>query len=184
MKNLLVVAPVLCWFLVMSTMVNAQITLKPKKAPEEMEGLNFIIGTWTNTTEFYDAAGKVTQKISSDALNGSLTIQPMFNGLALEGGADSQFFRSWYYYNELEGLYYHAVIDAMGNYNVFTGKIEQDKLIMTEMVPKKRENGGTIMWRRTYHDIEETSYSITMEYSTDEAKTWILSNKQLHIRKG
>ncbi len=168
---------------------TAQLKLQPKKPPVQMETLQFLVGRWrSDDGEWFDDKGKPLKiersKDAPDLKKKPFEIAPIMGGLYLEGGAEGDAVRSYFYFNEGEQEYYHIAIDFMGATSIMAGGWNVDKLILTDIKPQKHPVEGTIIWRRTFFDIEENNYSFTYEYSRDNGKTWKLRGKQTMNRAG
>ncbi len=155
----------------------------PVEVPPEMGRLDFLIGSWLGEGKIYDEEGNVTREISMAEMGmGPVVVEPILGGLALEQGAGSDIARTWYTYRPLEKEYVWVAIDMQGHFDHLRGTFEDGRLVLTEIGPQAWRDGGTMMFRRTYQDIQPDSYEVLMEYSRDEGATWILYSRQLERR--
>ncbi len=155
--------------------------------PEEMERLDFLVGTWLNSAVFLDRDGNEVGRFdaATDLPGGAdgNTIAPALGGWILEASAGSPYGRTWYRYEPLRGVYMLAAADFQGNFDVLTGEFVGDELVFTEIAPKPHRDGGTIMWRWTYYDIEPDAFYLRQAYSRDGGKSWVLTNRQTNRRR-
>lgn len=160
--------------------------VQAKPPPTEMERLGFLVGTWLNTTVFFDREGKEVGKFDAarDLPGGEAgtTIEPALGGWILEASAGSPWGRGWFRYEPARERYMLAACDFQGNFDILIGGFERDELVLVEIEPKPYRDGGTILWRWTYYDITEDSFRLRQAYSRDEGETWVLSNRQLYQR--
>ncbi len=180
MKRVLFITSLL--FFIVAT-ASAQLKLERKTPPPEMETLNFLIGKWTMVEDqWYDAQGNPLKieraKNLSDTQKKPFEIAPIMGGLYLEGGADGDMVRSYFFYQPKEKKYFHIAIDFMGAMSLMTGEWQGKKLVLTDIKPQVHPEKGSIMWRRIFFDIKESGYSYHYEASLDEGKTWQLRGQQ------
>lgn len=154
--------------------------------PAEMARLEFLHGTWLNKAVFYDREGNEAGRFdaATDLPGGAAgnTIAPALGGWILESGAGTPYGRSWFRYEPRRGEYMLVAADFQGNFDILAGGFEGDELVFVEIAPKPHRDGGTIMWRWTYYDIGEGSFSLRQAYSRDEGQTWTLANRQVNRR--
>ncbi len=175
-------ALVYCVFI---TNVSAQpAVMKPLPPAPEMKKLDFLIGSWKSVSKIYDKDGKIVRTVTSDDFGESsgYRLRSIMGGLYIESDPESEFARSWYFFHKPDKKFYQASIDFQGNFDILAGNFQGEKLVLTEIMAKPHRDGGTIMWRRTYHNIAKKSFNVLMEYSRDKGKTWVLSNKQTKTR--
>ena len=173
----------------LSHMSIAQMKLMRKDPPAQMEKLQFLVGKWQDAeNEWFDDQGnpmKVERgKDAPDPSKKPYEIAPIMGGLYLEGGADGDAVRAYFYYNEGEGEYYHIAIDFMGATSIMTGDWVGEDLILVDIKPQKHPQEGTIIWRRVFYDFSDQHMSYKYEFSRDEGKTWKLRGKQTMKRVG
>ena len=162
---------------------SAQLVLKAKEPPSEMKTLSFLIGKWKNAeSQWYDRKGKPLKiergKGAPKEGQRDFEISPIMGGLYLEGGAESQAVRSYFFYRELEKKYYHLAVDFMGSMSLMSGNWKGDPLIFTDIVPQAQKNGKPIQWRRKFFDLRDNAYTFTYEYAQDNGKSWKLRGRQ------
>lgn len=167
----------------------SQLKLMRKEPPEQMEKLNFLVGVWRDgENEWFDDQGNPMKiergENAPDIEKKPYKIEPIMGGLYLEGGADGDAVRAYFYYNEGEEEYYHIAIDFMGATSIMTGDWVDGDLVLVDIKPQKHPKSGTITWRRVFYDFNKKSMSYKYEYSRDNGKTWKLRGKQTMKRVG
>ncbi len=161
----------------------AQSFMQAAEIPPEMSQLDFLVGRWLGEGKIYDPEGNVTHEISMAEMGmGPIHVEPILGGLVLEVGAGSDFARTWYTYRPLEEEFVWVAVDRQGHFDHLRGNFEDGRLVLTEIRPQAWRDGGTMMFRRTYQDIEEDSHEVLMEYSRDEGRTWVLFSSQIEHR--
>ena len=164
--------------------IHSQINVRQKAPPKEMTNLEFLIGKWRNSSDqWFDSNGKPIEVIRGKKAQSQkkkkvpYEIQPIMEGLYLEGGASGDFVRAYFYFNDVEKKYYHLAIDFMGATSIMTGDFDEDVLVLTDILPQTNPKGGTIMWRRKLSKIDDGFLSV-YEYSSDNGQTWKMRGKQ------
>ena len=170
-------------YLFCNQITTAQIKLKHKTPPPQMESLQFLVGKWhTGNDQWYDANGKPLKIERDKSLSNKkkvvYEIAPIMHGLYLEGGAKGDMVRSYFYYNEREKKYYHLAIDFMGSTSIMTGQWEGETLVLTDIHSQPHPDGGTIMWRRKLSKTDNSDFLSIYEASLDEGKSWKMRGKQ------
>jgi hypothetical protein len=147
---------------------------KSKCKCDDCHQLDFWIGEWKVEWENPDGtASKGTNSINT-ILNGCV-IQENFDG---NPGVDFKG-KSFSVYNHAKQIWQQTWVDTEGNYMVFTGSKEDEKMILTRKIMYE---GNEITQRMIFYNIEENSFDWNWEASKDNGKTWKLNWKLRYTR--
>jgi hypothetical protein len=147
---------------------------KSKCACDDCHQLDFWIGEWKVQWENSDGTASEGKNIVNSILNGCV-IEENFNG---NPGVDFKG-KSFSVYNHTQRIWQQTWVDTEGNYMVFTGSKEDDKMILSRNIIQE---GFEITQRMVFFNIEENSFDWNWEASKDNGKTWRL-NWKLHYSR-
>lgn len=160
---------------IMSGAVLAQTNASELK-PEEY--FDFWIGewelSWTDNQGNRGAGTNLIEKTLDDVV-----IQENFE--ATEGSLEGYKGKSVSVYNPQRQSWYQTWVDNQGGYIDLKGLTDDDKRIFqTEERPGPQ--GGTIINRMVFYDIEKNSFTWDWESSNDGGETWTV-NWQIHYKR-
>ena len=141
----------------------------------ECNQFNFWVGNWKATW----------QDSSGNNYTGSNTINKILNGCVIEENfngnpAISYKGKSFSVYNKNKKIWEQTWVDSRGNYMLFTGGMQDDKMILSRKVVK---NNSTILQRMVFYDIVDKSFNWNWESSGDEGMNWKINWSIHYTRK-
>lgn len=135
------------------------------------ERLDYLIGTWDSTTEFFDGAGNVVR--TDHSVN---VIEPFIGNrviLTTMIGSGSTVRKTIRFFDRADERYYEIGIGVDGDVWILSGGMDE---YVTSSQARPSSNGGKVMVRFTHTNIEPNSFQAFMEVSRDEGRTWQSSN--------
>ena len=140
----------------------------------ECDQFDFWIGKWKVQWDNSDGTSGEGKNTVNSILNGFL-IEENFNGnpgVEFEG-------KSFSVYNHNENIWQQTWVDTEGNYMVFTGQMEDDKMILSRKIIRDKKE---LIQRMVFYNISKDEFDWNWESSKDNSKTWKL-NWKLHYSR-
>lgn len=147
---------------------------KSKCECDDCHQFDFWIGGWKVQWENSDSTTSEGKNVINSILNGCV-IEENFNG---NPGVDFKG-KSFSVYNHAQKIWQQTWVDTNGNYMVFTGSKEDDKMTLSKIIDYE---GNEIIQRMVFYNIQENSFDWNWESSKDNEKTWQL-NWKLHYTR-
>ncbi len=141
---------------------------------DECHQLDFWIGEWKVEWENSDGTKREGTNTINSILNGCV-IQENFDGNPGVGFKG----KSFSVYNHTKKIWQQTWVDTEGNYMVFTGSKEDEKMTLSRKIMYE---GNEIIQRMVFYNIKEDSFDWNWEASNDNGKNWKL-NWKLHYTK-
>jgi Protein of unknown function (DUF1579) len=140
----------------------------------ECHQLDFWVGNWKATWQ--DSSGNVYEGTNHvEKILGDCVIMENFNGnpgIEYTG-------KSFSVYNQKTKTWQQTWVDSQGGYMLFTGGIQDNKMILSREV---KTNNGKVLQRMVFYNITENSFDWNWEASTDNGNAWKL-NWQIHYSR-
>lgn len=135
----------------------------------ECHQFDFWIGKWKVAWENTDGSRS----------EGTNTVNLILDGCVIEENFDgnpAMPFRgkSVSAYNKNEKVWQQTWVDNSGAYLLFTGVMEDDKMILSRTM---ETSNGTVIQRMVFYNITKDSFEWNWESSTDNGSNWILNWK-------
>ncbi len=140
----------------------------------ECHQLDFWIGEWKVEWENQDSTISEGTNLVNSILDGCV-IEENFDG---NTGMDFRG-KSFSVYNHNKKIWQQTWVDDTGGYMVFTGGMEDDKMILSRAVETPK---GSLTQRMVFHNMQKDSFDWNWESSTDNGKTWKLNWKIRYTR--
>jgi len=147
---------------------------KSKCECDDCHQLDFWIGEWKVQWDNSDGTSGEGKNIVNSILNGCV-IEENFNGnpgINFKG-------KSFSVYNHTQKIWEQTWVDTEGNYMVFTGSKEDNKMILSRKI---NNEGNEITQRMVFYNIEENKFDWNWESSKDNGNTW-QHNWKLHYTR-
>jgi hypothetical protein len=141
----------------------------------ECHQLDFWIGEWNVEWENQDSTISEGTNLVNSILDGCV-IEENFDG---NPGMDFRG-KSLSVYNHNKKIWQQTWVDDTGGYMIFTGSMEDDKMILSRTVETTK---GALMQRMVFYNIQKDSFDWNWESSTDGGKNWKLNWKIKYTRK-
>ena len=137
----------------------------------ECNQFNFWIGSWE----------AVWQDSSGNKYTGSNTIHKILDDCVIaenfDGNPGMNFTgKSFSVYNKHKKIWEQTWVDSQGSYMLFTGGMNDNKMILSREVETKK---GTVQQRMIFYNITGNSFDWNWESSVDGGNNWQL-NWQIH----
>ncbi len=133
--------------------------------------LDYLVGSWDATTEFFDAAGDIIRTDTSlDVIEPLIGDKVLMTTVITPDGTIRKTMR---FYDQAEERYYEIGVGEAGDVWILSG--EMDAYVTTSQV-RSTPDGGRVMVRFTHTNIEPNSFDAFMEVSRDEGETWTRAN--------
>lgn len=140
----------------------------------ECHQFDFWIGnwkaTWQDSSEITYTGSNTIIKILDDCV-----IAENFDG---NPGIDFTG-KSFSVYNKRKKIWEQTWVDSQGSYLLFTGGMNDNKMILSREVETKK---GTVEQRMVFYNISDKSFDWNWEASLDNGMTWKL-NWQIHYTR-
>jgi len=149
------------------------VSQRPCSSPEAHQ-FDFWIGEWKVEWQNTDS----TKAQGTNVVNlilGSCVIEENFSA---KPGVDFMG-KSFSVYNPAEKLWQQTWVDDQGGYMVFTGGMENNKMILSRKISR---NDIELIQRMVFYNISKDEFDWNWESSEDNGKTWQL-NWKLHYTK-
>ncbi|MGB5895337.1 MAG: DUF1579 family protein [Ignavibacteriaceae bacterium] len=146
---------------------------KPCSSPEANQ-FDFWIGEWKVEWQNTDSTKAEGTNVVTSIL-GSCVIQENFSG---KPGVDF-IGKSFSVYNPVKKIWQQTWVDDQGGYMVFTGGMEDEKMILSRKITRDENE---IIQRMVFYNISKDEFDWNWESSKDIGKTWKL-NWKLHYSK-
>jgi hypothetical protein len=147
---------------------------KSKCGCDDCHQLDFWIGEWKVQWDNPDGTSSEGTNTINLILNGCV-IQENFDG---NPGVDFKG-KSFSVYNHTKKIWQQTWVDTEGNYMVFTGSKEDEKMTLSRKIMYE---GNEITQRMVFYNIKEDSFDWNWEASKDNGKTWKLNWKLKYTR--
>ncbi|MCZ6704212.1 MAG: DUF1579 family protein [Ignavibacteria bacterium] len=140
----------------------------------EASQFNFWVGKW-----------KVEwQNTDSTKAEGMNVIQTILGGCVIEENFDGNpgvdfIGKSFSVYNPAEKIWQQTWVDDQGGYMVFTGRMENNKMILSRKISR---NNKELIQRMVFYNISKNDFDWNWESSEDNGKTWKL-NWKIHYTR-
>jgi len=151
------------------TLSQGNLNNKVCSSPEASQ-FDFWLGEWKAEWENSDGSKCEGRNIINKIL-GSCVIEENFNG----SPGNDLIGKSFSVYNPSKKLWQQTWVDNYGGYMIFTGKFEQDKMILSREV--QNSEGKIIKQRMIFYNISENSFEWNWEKSENNGISWELSWK-------
>lgn len=140
----------------------------------ECNQFDFWVGNWNAV--WYDSSGT--------KYSGNNTINKILGGCVIaenfDGNPGVNFMgKSFSVYNKKKKIWEQTWVDSQGSYMLFTGGMNNDKMILSREVNTKK---GSVQQRMVFYNITEKSFDWNWEMSLDKGKNWEL-NWQIHYKR-
>jgi hypothetical protein len=146
---------------------------KPCSSPEAAQ-FDFWVGKWKVEWQNNDSTkGAGTNTINS--ILGKCVIEENFDG---KPGLDFTG-KSYSVYNPNKKIWQQTWVDSQGGYMVFSGGMENDKMILSRKISVEDKK---ILQRMVFYNISEDELDWNWESSKDDGKTWQL-NWKIHYTR-
>jgi len=141
---------------------------------DECHQLDFWVGAWKVQWDNSDGTSSEGKNIVNSILN-ECVIEENFDG---NPGVDFKG-KSFSVYNHSKKIWQQTWVDDAGGYMVFTGGMEDDKMILSRKIIHE---GNEITQRMVFYNIKDNSFDWNWESYIDSEKTWKL-NWLLHYTR-
>jgi len=146
---------------------------KPCSSPEASQ-FDFWIGKWKVNWQNSDSTiAEGTNNVKS--ILGSCVTEENFSG---KPGVDFMG-KSFLVYNPAKKLWQQTWVDDQGGYMVFTGGMEDDKMILSRKISRDDKE---LIQRMVFYNISKVEFDWNWESSKDNGVTWKL-NWQIHYSR-
>jgi len=140
----------------------------------ECHQFDFWIGSWIAEWENQDNTISKGSNIVNSILDGCV-LEENFDG---SPGMDFRG-KSFTVYNHNLKVWQQTWVDTQGYYLLFTGGIEQEKMILSRTV---ETTNGPLSQRMVFYNIQNDSFDWNWESSTDGGENWKLNWKIRYTR--
>ncbi len=147
---------------------------KPCSSLESTQ-FDFWIGEWKVEWQNTDSTKAEGSNIVTSIL-GSCVIEENFSG---KPGVDFMG-KSFSVYNPAKQIWEQTWVDDQGGYMVFTGGMENNKMILSRKIRKKEKE---LIQRMVFYNISKDDFYWNWESSEDSGKTWTLIWKLIYTRR-
>jgi hypothetical protein len=149
------------------------VSQKPCSSPETHQ-FDFWIGKWK--VEWQNPDSTIAEgRNNVKSILGSCVIEENFSG---KPGVDFMG-KSFSVHNPAKKIWQQTWVDDQGGYMVFTGGMEDDKMILSRIISKDEKE---LIQRMVFYNISKDEFYWNWESSEDNGKTWKL-NWKLHYTK-
>ena len=140
----------------------------------ECHQFDFWVGNWK----------AVWQDTSGNNFEGKNSINKILDGCVImenfDGNPGIDFKgKSFSVYNKKTKTWQQTWVDSQGGYMLFTGGMQNDKMILSREVETKK---GKVLQRMVFYDITEDSFNWNWESSRDNGMNWKL-NWEIHYTR-
>ena len=154
-------------FIICFSLSFSQVNSKDPCSEPQASQFDFWVGEWK--AEWKDPEGNIK--------TGSNRIYKILNGCVIEenfSGHPAMEFegKSYSVYNPEKKMWQQTWVDNSGNYMLFTGGMQDDKMILKRKT--QNEDGDTINFRMVFYDIKSDSFNWDWQRSTDNGEKWDL----------
>jgi len=149
------------------------VSQKPCSSPEASQ-FDFWIGTWKVEWLNTDSTKAEGTNVVTSIL-GSCVIEENFNG---KPGVDFMG-KSFSVYNPAKKLWQQTWVDDQGGYMVFTGGMEDDKMILSRKISR---NDKELIQRMVFYNISKDKFDWNWESSEDNGVSWKM-NWKIHYSR-
>jgi hypothetical protein len=146
---------------------------KPCSSPEANQ-FDFWIGEWKVEWQNTDSTKAEGTNVVTSIL-GSCVIEENFSG---KPGVDFMG-KSFSVYNPAKRMWQQTWVDDQGGYMVFTGGMENDKMILSRKISKDEKG---LIQRMIFYNISKDEFDWNWESSENNGVTWTL-NWKLHYSR-
>jgi hypothetical protein len=171
----LIIALTISLFITLSNFAQDDKQNKSKCDCKECHQFDFWFGKWKVEWQNDDGTNGEGTNIINSILNGCV-IEENFDGnpgIAFRG-------KSFSVYNHKKEIWQQTWVDTEGNYMVFTGGMQKDKMILFRNITYE---GKEITQRMVFYCISENSIDWNWESSTDNGENWKLNWELKYTRK-
>lgn len=147
---------------------------KPCSSPEASQ-FDFWIGEWNVEWKNKDGTKAEGTNVVNSIL-GKCVIEENFNG------NPGVFFKgkSFSVYNPVKKIWQQTWVDDQGGYMVFTGGMEEGKMILSRRISRDDKE---LIQRMVFYNISKDKLDWNWESSTDGGKTWTLNWKLIYTKR-
>ncbi len=165
---------ILLLFVILLVLGNIKAQSSSNCDSTECHQFDFWIGNWKAVWQ--DSSGnKFEGKNSVNKILDDCVIMENFDG---NPGIDFTG-KSFSVYNQKTKTWQQTWVDSQAGYMLFTGRIQDDKMILSREVETKK---GKVLQRMVFFNITEDSFDWNWEASVDDGMNWQL-NWQIHYSR-